>query len=125
MGQPQHLREAVDVGVEQANAAAAPADGDEPQPAPPGCGGHRLGGLVIGRDDSGATRRNELCEQPELGGEISLERRMIVQMITAEIGEAAGRHAHTVEPMLIEPVRGRFHRQMGDAFVGERRERAM
>ena len=46
-------------------------------------------------------------------------------MIAAEIGEAAGRDANAVEPVLVEPVRGRLHRQMRDAFARELVERAM
>ena len=44
---------------------------------------------------------------------------MIVEMIAAEIGEAAGRDAHAVEAMLVEAVRGRFDREMGHAFARE------
>ena len=50
---------------------------------------------------------------------------MIVEMVAADIGEAAGRDAHAVEPVLVEAVRGRFHRQMRHALAGELVERAM
>ena len=50
---------------------------------------------------------------------------MIVEMIAAEIGEAARRNAHAVETTLIEPMRGSFHREMGDALAGELVERAV
>ena len=50
---------------------------------------------------------------------------MIVEMIAAEVGEAAGRDAHAVEPMLVEPVRGGLDREMRDAFAGELIQRAV
>ncbi len=81
--------------------------------------------LVIGVDHGGAARLHEIGEQPQLGGEIGLERRVIVEMIAAEIGEAAGRDAHAVEPVLVEAVRGRLDREMRHAVAGEFVERAM
>ena len=51
--------------------------------------------------------------------------RMIVEMIARQIGVGAGRNAHAVQPMLIETVRRRFHRQMRHALVGQLIERAM
>ena len=50
---------------------------------------------------------------------------MIVEMVAAEIGEGAGRDAHAVEAMLVEPVRGGLHREMRHAFAGELVERAV
>jgi hypothetical protein len=50
---------------------------------------------------------------------------VIIEMIAAEIGERARGHAHAVERTLIEPVRGSFHREMGDLFARELVERAM
>ena len=50
---------------------------------------------------------------------------MIVEMIAREIGEGAGGEPHAVEPVLIETVRGGFHRQMGDAVAGQPIERSV
>ena len=46
---------------------------------------------------------------------------MIVEMVAREIGEAAGRDAHAVEPVLVEAVRGGFQRQMGHALARQLR----
>src|SRR5207245_6529073 len=67
----------------------------------------------------------ESSEQAKLGGEMSREMRVIVEMVAAEIGETAGRHAHTVEATLIEPVRGGFDGEMRHAFARELIERAV
>ena len=40
-------------------------------------------------------------------------------MIARQIGEAAGRDPHTVEPVLVEAVRRRLDGEMGDALVGQ------
>ena len=103
----------------------APADRQQPQPPLLRRRHHRVGMLVIGDDHRRAARLHEIAEQPELGGEIGFERRMIVEMIAADIGEGAGRDAHAVEPVLVEAVRGRFQHQMRHALAGELVERAM
>ena len=121
----QHLREAVDRAVVEADALPAPADGQQPQPALLRRGDHLVGMLVIGDDHGGAARLHQIAEQPQLGGEISFERRMIIEMIAADIGECAGGDAHAVEPKLIETVRGRLQYQMRDVVAGELVERAM
>ena len=41
-------------------------------------------------------------EQPELGGEIGLDRRVVVHVVAAEIGEGGGLDADAVEPALVE-----------------------
>ena len=46
---------------------------------------------------------------------IVLDRRMIVHVVAAEIGEGAGREFHAVEPTLVEAVARRLHGGMGDA----------
>ena len=50
---------------------------------------------------------------------------MIIEMIPREIGESASRQSHTIEPALVEPVRGGLHRQMGDALARQPVERFM
>src|SRR5262249_4586656 len=58
-------------------------------------------------------------KQAEFGGEISLDSRVIVEMIARQIGESAGRNAHAIEAMLIEAVRRGFKREMGYALAGK------
>ena len=48
---------------------------------------------------------------------IVLDGRMIVHMVAAEIGEAAGRQLHAVEAALVKPMAGGFHRGVGDAGI--------
>ena len=65
-------------------------------------------------------------EQPQLGGEIGLDASDDSPDGRAmRLVKAAGRDAHAVEAVLVEPVRGRLDRKMRDAFAGERVERAM
>src|SRR5439155_24878437 len=84
-----------------------------------------IGVLVIGRDHRRAARLDQVLEQPQLGGKISVERRMIIEMIAAEIGEAAGRNANAVEAALIESMRGGFDGEMRHALARELSERAV
>jgi hypothetical protein len=46
-------------------------------------------------------------------------------MIATEIGEAAGGHPHPVQAILVEPVRGGFHCEMGHALARELIERVV
>jgi len=48
---------------------------------------------------------HQAFEQTQLGREISLNARMVVEMIAAQVGEGAGRYAHAIEPVLVEAVR--------------------
>src|SRR5919108_4495954 len=115
----ERLCKALDRALDQANALAAPADGDEPQVAAYRRRRDDLGLLVIGRDYGGATRLDQIREQAQLGGKIGLQGRMIVEMITAKISESAGGNAHAVEAALIESMRGGFDGEVGHAFAGE------
>ena len=72
---------------------------------------------MIGRDHGRATGRDEIAEQPQLGGEVMRDIGVIIHVIAREIGEAAGGDAHAVEPELVEPVRGRLEGQMRDAVA--------
>ena len=74
---------------------------------------------MIGRDHRRAVRRDQIAEQPQLGGEVVRLVRMVVHVIAREIGEAAGGDAHAIEPELVEPVRGRLEGQMRDAVAGD------
>ena len=59
---------------------------------------------MIDIDYSGAAGLDKISKQPELGFQISVEARMIIQMVARDIGEAGGFHPHAVEAMLIEAV---------------------
>ncbi len=76
---------------------------------------------AIRRDHGGAVRRDDALEQDQLGGEIRVLGRVIVHVIARQIGEAADRHTHAVDAMLVEAVRGGLHREMRDAVLGETR----
>ena len=60
---------------------------------------------------------SKLGEQAQLGGEIGLHARVIVEMVAAQIGEGRGLQLHAVEPVLVEPVRGGLEGEMRDAFA--------
>ena len=113
------LRKALDGGLDQpdalACAIAVAADGDDAQMFRTRGVDHLLRAIMIGRDHGRATRRNEIAKQPQLGVEVMRDVGMIIHVVARQIGEAAGGDAHAVEPELVEPVRGRFERQMGDA----------
>ena len=68
---------------------------------------------------AGAPSGRRSPEQPQLGGEIVLDRRVIVHVVARQIGEGAGGEAHAVEPLLVEAVRRGLHREMRDAARGE------
>ena len=84
IGELEHLREAVDRAVVEADALAAPADREQPQPALLRRRDRCVRVLVIGDDHRRAARLHEIAEQPELGGKIGFERRMIVEMVAAD-----------------------------------------
>jgi hypothetical protein len=72
---------------------------------------------MIGGDHGRAPRRDEFAEQPELGREVMRDGRMVIHVVAREIGEAAGRHAHAVEAILVEPVRGGLEGKMRDTLA--------
>src|SRR5262249_28605002 len=119
------LREPLDPALDQTDALPAPADADEPQAAAPRRRHDDIGRLVISRDHRRAARLDQMLKQAELGGKISLERRMVIEMIATEIGESAGRDAHAVEAALIKSVRGGFDGGVRHAFARELIERAV
>ena len=110
---------------DETDAGAVAAHSEDRQPSPLGGGNHSVGAVVVGVDDRHGTRQREFQEQPQLGGEVGLEARMIVEVIARNIGEGSGGDVQAVEPILIEPVRGRFDCEVGDAFAGELIERAV
>ena len=81
--------------------------------------------LMISDDHRRAARLHQIAEQPELGGQIGFERRVIIEMVAADIGEGAGGDTHAVEPELIEAVRRRLQHQMGDVVAGQFVERTV
>ncbi len=80
---------------------------------------------MIGRDHRGAAVDHEIGKQSQLGGEVVRDVGMIIHMIARQIGKAAGGDADAVEAKLIEPVRGRFQCQMGNAVARDLVELAM
>ena len=120
MRQLETLREAVDRHPGEADILTTAPDRDEAQPALPRHGKERLRLGVIGRDHGRCSRREQPAEQAQLGVAVVLDRRMVVEMIARQVGEAAGGDAHAVEAVLIEPVRGGLDGEMGDALVGKR-----
>ena len=121
----QRLRKSVDDGFDETNIAAVAPDADDLQAARFGGGHNRFGMLVVDIDDRRAAGLDQRFEQPELGGEISLQRRMIIEMVARDVGEGRRRDAQAVETILIEPVRGRLDREMRDTLAGQRVERSM
>ncbi len=72
---------------------------------------------------AGAPSRQKVPEQPELGGEIILDRRVIVHVVARQVGERARGEPHAVEPLLVEAMRGGLDREIGDA-ASRRADRA-
>ena len=77
----------------------------------------------VGIDDRNSVGREQLGEEAQLGREIGLDRRVIVEMIAAEVGEGGGLQPDAVEPVLVEAVRGGLEGQMRDALGRELRQR--
>ncbi len=75
--------------------------------------------IVVRINDGGGARLEQNFEQAKFRFEIRFQARMVIEMIARDIGEAARGDAQTVEPRLVEAVRGRLDRQMRDAFAGE------
>ncbi len=118
MFDPHHLREAVDLGVEQADTGSGAAHADDGNSARPRGRHHGVSVRVINVDDGRAAWFDERLEQPQLGGEVGRKVWMIVEMIAGDVGESRDRDAQAVEPVLIEAVRGSFDGKMRDAFAG-------
>ena len=72
---------------------------------------------MIGRDHGRAAGRDKIAEQPQLGGEIMRDVRMIIHVVARKVGEAAGRDAHAIEPELVEPVRRGLEGEMRHAIA--------
>ena len=74
---------------------------------------------------AGGANGEQIAEETELCCEVGFHRRVVVEVIAAEIGEACGFELHAIEAELVEAVGGGFEGEMRDAFVGERCERGM
>src|SRR5439155_24870307 len=72
------------------------------------CARHCVRMLVIDIDDRGCTGRQQFLKQPQLGSEIRIEVRMIVEMIARDDDECARGKVQAIEPVLIEPMRRSF-----------------
>ena len=119
------LRETVDRTADESNVVTALADRHDFQAARLRRRDHLSRITIVDIDDGGAARRDQVGKQPQLGGKISLDRRMIIEMVTRQIRIGAGGDAHAVEAVLVETVRRRFQGEMRDALAGQTIERAM
>ena len=120
-----HLREALDRTAGKLDVVAVLANRHDLEATLLGGFDHLPRIAIVNADHCGAARHNQVFEQPQLGGEIGFDGRMIVEMVARQIGEGAGSDTDTIEPMLIEAVRGCFQRKMRDALAGQLVERAV
>lgn len=101
---------------------AAPADGHRVEAALPGRSGHAAAPLAVDIDHRAAAIGHTLGEQQFFGCEVIVEIGVIVEMVLGEVGEGAHGHADPVHAVLLEPVAGGLHCQMGHALPGQRVE---
>ncbi len=103
------LRKAVDISLDQANALACAvalaADRDDPQVSRARRIDDGLRTIMIDGYHRRAIRRHQIAEQPQLGGKIMRDVRMVIHVVARQVGEAGGTDAHAIQPKLIEPVR--------------------
>ena len=123
MAHAQALREAVAGERLQLQRLAGLADGEDAAAGALRRGDHLRRVLGVGIDDGHAVGRQQLGEQPQLGGEIGLHARVIVEVVAAEIGEGRRLQPHAVEPVLVEAVRGGLEGQVRDALGRQLRQR--
>src|SRR5262249_30100528 len=95
----QDLTEAVARGFEQPDSRSVASASREATSACRCGGAHILSVVVIDVDDGGRALRQQIFEQPQLGGEIGFETRMIVEMVARDIGETRCRNAQAIEPV--------------------------
>jgi hypothetical protein len=67
---------------------------------------------IIAIDDRRAAGNQKFTEQTRFGVEIVLHGAVVIEMIAREIGEGRRRNLQSVEAILIEPMAGRFDRDM-------------
>ena len=98
--------------------------GREPERDRRQAGGRQASAVFVIEVHDGAIAHRR-CEQPRLGEEVLLHRRVVVEMILREVGEHRHRVPDAVDAVLIEPVRGDFHRDGGHALVGHPGDEAL
>ena len=85
MFEVKFLSKAVDLSLNQANALACTVtvatDCDDAQASRSRRVDHRLRTIMIGRDHRCAIRDNQIAEQPQLGGEIMRDIRMVIHVV--------------------------------------------
>ena len=101
----EFLAEAIARAVNQPNSFSFTPDRCDRKSARNGSSSDGLRVIVIDVDDRGCAVRQQFVEQPQLGGKIGFEIRMIVEMVARDIGESRRRNAQSIEPILIEPMR--------------------
>ena len=121
----EYRRQSVARGGAEPNRLALHTDSDGLEPPGLRRRDHTRSDGTVGVDDGRGAIRQKILEQPELGLEIVLDRRMIVHVVAGQIGERARRKAHAVEPLLVETVRGGLDREARDAACGEPIEKLM
>src|SRR3974390_827574 len=120
-----HLRKTVDGPADEFDVVTLLADRHDAEAALLRRCDHLPGIAIVDIDYRGAVRRDQVGEQPQLGGEIVLYGGMVIEMIARKVREGTGGDTHAVEAILIEAVRGRLEREMGDAFSCKFIERAV
>jgi hypothetical protein len=116
MADQQALREAVGSERLELQCLSAATDRQDGAPAALGGGDHLRCMLGVGVDDRRCVGRQQLGEQAQLGGEVGLHARVIVEMIATEIGEGGSLQLNAVEPVLVEAVRGGLEGEVRDTL---------
>ena len=105
---------------QQTDVTALRAIGPEPDAATRADCGECLGAIAVGIRDRRAFGRQQAVEQPRLGLEVGIHRRMIVEVFVREVGEGRRREPNAIEAMLVETVARCFDREMADALARKR-----
>ena len=98
------LAEAFALNLDDAKRLAFPPNGEQVEPARLATCRSLCAMVAIDIDDRRRTRLQQVFEQPHLGIEIVLDRRVIVEMVVREIGESTGGNPQPVEPVLVEAM---------------------
>ena len=100
----QNLRKSINRGRDEPDIPGRPSDLEDMQPAT-ACGiCYFCGEAMIDRDYSNASRFRQVPEQHQLGLAICFGCAVVVEVVTADIGEAGDADAQAIEAVLIEPV---------------------
>ena len=88
--------------------------------------GHGAAGVVVDAHHRNVCVRRRLgVEQPRLGVEVVVHRRVEVQVVARQVGEAADREFHAVDPAESERVAGHLHHHGVDARLQHRRQQRL